>query len=161
MYDASFLYFFCLLKGFYKAGLGTTSPIFSLEDHFDGSKPLVWADNTNGTGYISGKDIMNHVVTNFSSKQRAGIYEASSSGLNKRCVMNFSGGSSCYIAVTFDSIPPTSSNGSLGVQYTIRSDEGIYQVDVFRHTSALETKAIPLQWAIDNVCSNLALLPSI
>ena len=139
--------------------MGTISPIFSLEDHFDGSKPLVWADNTNGTGYISGKDIMNHVVTNFNLIQRAGIYEASSSELNKRCVMNFSGRSSCYITVTFDSIPPTSSNGSLGLQYTIRSDEGIYQVDVFRHTSALETKAIPLQWAIDNVCNNLALLP--
>ena len=102
---------------------------------------------------------MNLVVTNFSSRQRAGIHEASSSELNKRCVLNFSGGSSCYITVTFDSIPPTSSNGSLGLEYTIRSDEGIYQVDVFRHTSALETKVIPFQWAIDHVCSDSPFLP--
>lgn len=139
--------------------MGTASPLPSLEDHFDGLKPLVWADNTNGTGYISGKDIMNHVMANFSSRQLAGIYEANSSELNKRCVLNFSGGSSCYITVTFESIPPTSSNGSLGLEYTIRSDEGIYQVDVFRHTSGLETKVIPLQWAIDHVCGNSACFP--
>jgi len=38
------------------------------------------------------------------------------------------------------------------VDYTISADEGLIYIDVYDHTSDFETRILPLQWAIDQVC---------
>lgn len=40
---------------------------------------------------------------------------------------------------------------TVGVNYTIMVDGGLFHVDVVRHTSDYEERVLPLQWAIDSV----------
>ncbi|CAA7265339.1 unnamed protein product [Cyclocybe aegerita] len=60
-------------------GLGTIVPIFRLEHQFDGSRPLVWVDNTDRNGFISAQGIMNQVSANFNEKQHSALKEVTSS----------------------------------------------------------------------------------
>ncbi|KDR85851.1 hypothetical protein GALMADRAFT_389530 [Galerina marginata CBS 339.88] len=137
-------------------GLGNAVPIFRVQDHFDGSRPIVWADNSGGSGYISAKNIMSHVTANFTSKQLAGVMQVQSDqALSDSCLSNFNGASGCFITVSFDAIPTASPSDIRALNYTIRSDYGSHHVDVAKHTSDLETKVIPMQWAIDQAIIEL------
>lgn len=134
--------------------MGSPAPVFRVQDHFDGSKPIFWVDNTGGNGYISAKDIMGHVTSNFTTKQLASIHQLQDDQvLGDTCKSNFNGGSACFITITFDEIP--TENDILPLNYTIRSDNGAFYVDVTKHRSDLETRIIPMQWAIDQVTNSM------
>ncbi|KAF9011272.1 hypothetical protein BDQ17DRAFT_1537998 [Cyathus striatus] len=139
--------FFARVNGL---GLGTIAPIPRIRDVFDGSHPLVWADTTNGTGFVSTKDIMAKVTDGFSAAQLAGIKQVDSlQALVDECVANFNGVSRCFTTLTFDYIPTSIRNDFGSFNYTIRTDQSIGSINVYKHTSGLETRFHALQWAVD------------
>jgi len=66
------------------------------------------------------------------------------------CQENFSGFSECWAAVIFSDI-----NGFTGVNYTIRADAGLRYINVFSHSSDVEQRVLPLQWALDSAIISL------
>ncbi|KAH9486190.1 ABC transporter A family member 2 [Psilocybe cubensis] len=137
-------------------GLGTPARVFGVGDHFDGSRPIVWSDNSNGTGYIHGKDIMSHVTSGFSSRQLKGVIEVEdTASLFDICISNANGASPCFVALTFEDIPTASTSDKRPLNYTFWAGSGAYRVDVLKHTSDLETVLLPLQWAVDQAIIEL------
>ncbi|PPR02359.1 hypothetical protein CVT24_011703 [Panaeolus cyanescens] len=137
-------------------GVGTAIPLFAPQDHFDGSRPIIWMDQTDGSGFVKAEDIMKHVTSNFTTRQLQAVREVSSMDeLTRACVTNFGGASNCYLAVTFEGIPRAPDQGLGNVNYTIRGDDGAYRIDVLKHTSGYETKVAPMQWAIDRAIIEL------
>lgn len=133
--------------------MGTPVSLYHVEDHFDGSKPLVWVDTTDGSGYIKAQDIMSLVTAGFTtSKQRNAVLNVPTlESLFNICISNANGASGCFMALSFDGIPRADKADNRAINYTLRGDGGAFFVDVARHTSDLETRLIPLQWAIDQV----------
>jgi len=43
------------------------------------------------------------------------------------------------------------------INYTISADGGLSYINVYSHTSDFETRILPLQWAIDQVCVSFVL----
>ncbi|KAI0066620.1 P-loop containing nucleoside triphosphate hydrolase protein [Artomyces pyxidatus] len=137
-------------------GLGTAISVFDLDSKFDGSLSLVWADGTNGTGTPSPDDIMSRVTRDFSPRQlRAVKRVASPDDIPATCPQNFNLFSECFAAIAFNSLPPTTNNASLPVNYTIRADGGLFHIDVKRHNSDYELRVLPLQWAVDKAIIEL------
>ena len=128
-------------------------PVPRLIDVFDGSLALVWADGTNGTGSNpSASDIISHITSGFSSKQLSAVRKLDSpENIPSTCPQNFNLFSECFAAVAFNSLPGPSQ--SLPLNYTLRADGGLFHIDVTRHNSDYEKRLLPLQWAVDSVCS--------
>ncbi|KAJ3722293.1 P-loop containing nucleoside triphosphate hydrolase protein [Lentinula raphanica] len=136
-------------------GIGNPIPVYRLQDRFDGSISLVWADGTNSssTGGITPTDIISHISTNFSTTQRNAIRKvASPSDIPSECPQNFNLFSECFAAVAFFDLP---SPGSGSINYTILADGGLVHIDVVKHTSDFEERILPLQWAIDQAIVEL------
>lgn len=66
------------------------------------------------------------------------------------CQQNFNGFSECWASVIFYDI-----TGFSGVNYTIRADAGLRYINVFGHTSDVEQRVLPLQWALDSAIISL------
>jgi hypothetical protein len=140
----------CLI--FIKYGLGEPAPIYSLVSQFDGSKPLVWADGTNGTSNPSPSDIIARITSNFTSTQLAGVKRVSNfSDISSSCAQNFNALSSCFSGLGFTNIPSVHAAGAPPVNYTIFADAGLSHIDVEHHMSDFERRIFPLQWAVDQV----------
>ncbi|KAF9067262.1 P-loop containing nucleoside triphosphate hydrolase protein [Rhodocollybia butyracea] len=137
-------------------GIGNPIPIYRLQDQFDGTLSLIWADGTtnSSSGGVTPTDIMSKISSNLSSsRQRNAIRKvASPSAIPSECPQNFNLISECFAAVSFFDIP---SPGTGSVNYTIQADGGLVHVDVVRHTSDFEKRILPLQWAIDQAIVEL------
>ena len=116
---------------------------------YDPALAFVWSDNTNGTTNPSPKDIMARVLSGFSDKQLGSVRQLAVKDVGSTCLQNFLGTSSCFAAVSFESIPAAGVNQTLN--YTIRYDSSLGWVDVKNHKSDFERRILPLQWAIDRV----------
>ncbi|PCH34380.1 nucleoside triphosphate hydrolase protein [Wolfiporia cocos MD-104 SS10] len=138
-------------------GLGTAIATPRLIDEYDGSMALVWADATDGTGNPSADDIMSHVTSGFSAGQLAGIKKVDQYDIPATCPENFNGFSECYAAVVFNYLPDASSNETVlqPINYTLRADDGLYYINVVKHTSSYEERVLPLQWAVDSAIIEL------
>jgi ATP-binding cassette, subfamily A (ABC1), member 3 len=66
------------------------------------------------------------------------------------CQQNFNGYSECWAAVVFTDI-----EGFQGVNYTIRADAGLRYINVAKHTSEVDVRLLPLQWALDSAIVSL------
>lgn len=144
--------------------MGTISPVLRIQDAFEGSQPIVWADNTDGTGFITATDIMNQFSKNFTSKQRNALKEVENTDqVRSTCILNFSGASGCFSTITFDTIPTASLNDSRPVAYTVRYDNGaeVQNVDVTKLNNVFETKLLAVQWALDQASVSLDYLTCI
>lgn len=136
-------------------GIGSPVPIRPLNEAFDGSLTLVWADATNGARSPTPQDIMAHITRDFNSRQLGAIKRMNSpSDIPSACPQNFNLYSECFAAVAFNSWP-TSENGSLPLNYTIRADGGLAYIDVVKHTSDYELRLLPLQFAVDQAIIEL------
>ncbi|KAI0947262.1 hypothetical protein AcV7_009727 [Taiwanofungus camphoratus] len=139
-------------------GIGTAIPVPSLVNKFDGTLTLVWADATNGTGSPSADDIMAHVTSGFSPNQLNAVKKVDSpDDVPATCPENWNGYSACFGAIVFNSLPTSSNNitAARSVNYTIRADEGLYYINVVKHTSGYEERVMPLQWAVDSAITEL------
>ncbi|KIM38139.1 hypothetical protein M413DRAFT_420628 [Hebeloma cylindrosporum] len=137
-------------------GLGEPASIYAIDDQFDGSKSLVWADGTNGASNPSPFQIIARITSNFTSTQLAGVKEvANLSDISASCPQNFNALSSCFAGVGFTDIPSVDAPGTRPVNYTIFSDAGLSSIDVEHHTSDFETRIFPLQWAVDQAIIEL------
>ncbi|KAJ3739785.1 hypothetical protein DFH05DRAFT_1530053 [Lentinula detonsa] len=136
-------------------GIGNPIPVYRLQDRFDGSISLVWADGTNSssTGGVTSADIISHISSNFNDVQRNAIRKvASPSDIPSECPQNFNLFSECFAAVAFFDLP---SPGAGSINYTIQADGGLVHIDVVKHTSDFEERILPLQWAIDQAIVEL------
>lgn len=116
---------------------------------FDGSLALVWVDGSDGTGSPTAQDVMSHVTSGFSSHQLQAVVQLDNpADIPSRCPENFNLFSTCFAAVTFNSLP-SSTNAS--ANYTMNADGGLGLINVVAHTSDYELRLLPLQWAIDSV----------
>ena len=70
------------------------------------------------------------------------------------CPQNFNQFSECFAAVVFHDIQ--SGSNITGFNYTIRGDAGLGYVNVQKHTSDLELRILPLQWALDEAIITLS-----
>ncbi|KAH9948219.1 P-loop containing nucleoside triphosphate hydrolase protein [Amylocystis lapponica] len=144
-------------------GLGSTVLVRNLSDAYDPSLALIWADGTNGTGTPSAEDIMSKVTRGFSLSQLASVRKVDSpDDISPSCPENYNGYSECFGAVEFQSLPglPTQASGSgtnvtTAFNYTLRLDQGLFYINVAKHTSDYEKRVIPLQWAIDSAIIEL------
>ncbi|KAF9479407.1 P-loop containing nucleoside triphosphate hydrolase protein [Pholiota conissans] len=138
-------------------GLGTISPVLQIQDAFDGSRPLVWADNTNGTGFITAKAIMGQISKNFTLKQLNALKEVENTQqVQQACLLNFNGASGCFSTVTFETIPTTAGSDNRSVEYIIRYDDGVQHINIAKHDTDFETKLLAVQWAIDQAVIELS-----
>lgn len=90
---------------------------------------------------------MDRVTKDFSAKQLGSVFKTDYSELATLCRENFAGSSSCFAAVSFEALPAEGSNGGQTLNYTIRADSGLNYIDVKGHTSDIEKRILPLQWA--------------
>ncbi|KAJ3806238.1 hypothetical protein F5876DRAFT_91149 [Lentinula aff. lateritia] len=136
-------------------GIGNPIPVYRLQDRFDGSISLVWADGTNisSTSGVTPTAIISHISSDFNDAQRNAIRKvASPSAIPSQCPQNFNLFSECFAAVAFYDIP---SLGTGPINYTILADGGLVHIDVVKHTSDFEERILPLQWAIDQAIVEL------
>lgn len=136
----------------FQGGVGPEATLQRIDQTYDGSRPFVWADNTGGAGFITAANIMDHVTVNFTEKQRANFRKLNSTDdVRDTCILNFSGASSCFAAITFEAIPTDAVTDARGINYTIHTDTQFFNVDVKRHDNEFDARILPLQWGIDRV----------
>jgi ATP-binding cassette, subfamily A (ABC1), member 3 len=94
---------------------------------------------------------MTRVTSGFADWQLATVQQLETrEQIPPSCQQNFNGFSECWASVIFDDI-----TGFTGVNYTIRADAGLRYIDVFGHTSDVEQRVLPLQWALDSAIISL------
>ncbi|KAJ7584352.1 hypothetical protein C8J56DRAFT_950802 [Mycena floridula] len=136
-------------------GIGDPISVLPLQQQFDGSFALMWADGTDGSSSPSPDQIMSHITAGFNSAQLRAISKLGSpDDIPAACPQNFNGFSECFAAVAFTSIP-ANGNATNPVIYTILADSGLFHIDVVRHSSDYERRILPLQWAIDQAIIEL------
>ncbi|KAJ3895377.1 hypothetical protein GG344DRAFT_73232 [Lentinula edodes] len=111
-------------------GIGNPIPVYRLQDRFDGSISLVWADGTNisSTSGVTPTAIISHISSDFNDAQRNAIRKvASPSAIPSQCPQNFNLFSECFAAVAFYDIP---SPGTGPINYTILADGGLAIVEL-------------------------------
>jgi ATP-binding cassette, subfamily A (ABC1), member 3 len=141
-----------ILSVYLQNGVGNPVPIVALEDRFDPSLSLVWADLTSGSSNPSASDIMAEVTAGFTTSQLNAVKQVSSEDeVLDTCPQNYQLVSRCFAAVLFDQLPQ--SVNSSNISYTIRADMGLFRIDVVKHASDFEKRILPLQWALDSVYS--------
>lgn len=130
--------------------------MYNLQDQFDGSLTLVWADGTNGTGTPSAEQVMAHITSNFTSNQLQAVMQvATPADIPTQCPQNFDLTSQCFAGIAFNYLPMNATDPK-PVNYTISADGGLVYINVISHTSDFETRILPLQWALDQVTHSLA-----
>jgi ATP-binding cassette subfamily A (ABC1) protein 3 len=113
---------------------------------------LVWADGTNGTGTPSADQVIARITNNFGPNQLHAVKQvASHADIPSQCPQNFISFSECFAAISFNYLPMNATD-TTPINYTISADGGLIYIDVYSHTSDFETRILPLQWAIDQVC---------
>ncbi|KAH6912560.1 nod factor export ATP-binding protein I [Coprinopsis sp. MPI-PUGE-AT-0042] len=145
-------------------GIGNPLAIRGLQEQFgDGSRPLVWADATNGTVSPTPEEIMDHVKATLSPEQQRGVRQVSSQyDIREACPIDLSRSPRCFFAVSFDSISDRLVNNTQGtslVDYTFFIPPNAlwpWEVDVKNHETYEEQTSHPVQWAIDQAIIELA-----
>ncbi|TFK56402.1 P-loop containing nucleoside triphosphate hydrolase protein [Heliocybe sulcata] len=137
-------------------GIGSPVPVRSLGDAFDGSMALIWADSTNGTSRSpTPEDIIARITRGFSSYQLNAVKRVDTpDDIPAQCPQNFNLYSECFAAIAFNGWP-TSGNGTLPMDYTIRADAGLAHIDAVNHLSDYELRLLPLQFAVDQAIIEL------
>jgi hypothetical protein len=132
-------------------GFGEPSSVANLADVFDGSRLLIWADGTQGTGDPSALSIISHITKEFNDKQLDAVKQVPSrNDIRTACPQNFLLSSGCFAAISFEALPK---NGSArrSFNYSILADGGLTHIDVPQHASDYERRIMPIQWAVDSV----------
>ncbi|KAG1879528.1 hypothetical protein C8R48DRAFT_589537 [Suillus tomentosus] len=136
-------------------GFGSPISVYNLQDQFDGSLTLVWADGTNGTGTPSAEQVMAHITSNFTSNQLQAVMQvATPADIPTQCPQNFDLTSQCFAGIAFNYLPMNATDPK-PVNYTISADGGLVYINVISHTSDFETRILPLQWALDQAIIEL------
>ncbi|KAG2067404.1 P-loop containing nucleoside triphosphate hydrolase protein [Suillus decipiens] len=136
-------------------GIGSPVSVYNLQDQFDGSLALVWADGTNGTGIPSAEQVMAHITTNFTPNQLQAVKQvATPADIPAQCPQNFDLTSQCFAGIAFNYLPMNATDMT-PISYTISADGGLIYVNVISHTSSFETRILPLQWALDQAIIEL------
>ena len=92
---------------------------------------------------------MSRVTRDFTPAQLSAVQQLESpDDIVDSCPQNFNLFSECFAAIAFNDIPESGP-----INYTIRADGGLFYINVEKHTSDFELRVLPLQWAIDQVCS--------
>lgn len=138
-------------------GLGSPLAIKQFADVFpsDGSLAFIWVDATaqNVSTSPTPRDIITSITRDFTPRQLSAVRQvASKDEVPPACPQNFNLVSECYAAIVFDSIPASSNDTDNTVRYTIRADGGLFYINVVKHTSDVEQRILPIQWAVDRVC---------
>ncbi|KAL0954635.1 hypothetical protein HGRIS_003590 [Hohenbuehelia grisea] len=135
-------------------GLGTAIPVLTLHDQYDASLKFIWADATSGTSSPSASQIVERISAGFNKAQFQRMKQVlNPADIETECQPNFKQISDCWAAVIFNDAP--SNNNDTSIAYTIRADGGLTFIDVTRHTSDVEQRILPLQWAIDQAIIEL------
>ncbi|KAJ6554510.1 hypothetical protein B0H19DRAFT_1262854 [Mycena capillaripes] len=128
-------------------GIGEPAAVRTVQEELKGGQKLIWLDATDGNGAPSPTAIMARVTNGLSSSQLNSVKQVSTSDqLLAECIPNFNGFSDCYAAVVFRDIPQ---NQSAPIIYDFLADSGLGRIDVEHHNGDVETRVMPLQWAID------------
>ncbi|KAH6912548.1 nod factor export ATP-binding protein I, partial [Coprinopsis sp. MPI-PUGE-AT-0042] len=135
-------------------GIGDPLAVRSLRAQFgDGSRPLVWADGSNGLGSPTAQEIMDRVASQLTPQQRLGVRRISSpDGIQDECPIDLHRSPRCFLAVSFDLI---SAEGSSFVNYTLYSKQVNGHVDVKNHQTFQDETILPVQWALDQAIIEL------
>lgn len=136
-------------------GIGTTTSIPSLASVFQSGYHLYWVDATTGssTSNASPQDIMSRVTQDFAPWQLAAVQQLESpADIPPACQQNFNGYSECWAAILFSDVEGFNERS---INYTIRADAGLWYVNVQQHTSDVEVRVLPLQWALDSAIISL------
>ncbi|KZT61334.1 P-loop containing nucleoside triphosphate hydrolase protein [Calocera cornea HHB12733] len=131
-------------------GQGTPAPIQNLTDTYTTGN-LVWVDATTNVSnqLVTPAEIMQSVQKGFSSWQQSQVVQLpTSDSIPYYCPENFNLRSTCFAGIVFNSVP--SPDGTVKMNYTLRGDSGLINVDVWNHNSDYELRFFPLQWAIDS-----------
>lgn len=140
-----------MLKFIVQLGVGPPAAISPLADVYQTGYHFYWVDGTNGSATPAPKDIMARVTSGFAPWQLDTVKQLNSPGdIPPACQQNFNGFSECWASVVFSDIA-----GFTGVNYTIRADAGLRYIDVEKHTSDVEERVLPLQWALDSAIISL------
>ncbi|KAG1840268.1 hypothetical protein DFJ58DRAFT_858320 [Suillus subalutaceus] len=136
-------------------GFGSPISVYNLQNEFDGSLTLVWADGTNGTGTPSAEQVMARITSNFTSNQLQAVMQvATPADIPTQCPQNFDLTSQCFAGIAFNYLPMNATD-TTPINYTISADAGLVYVNVISHTSDFETRILPLQWALDQAIIEL------
>ncbi|KIK34697.1 hypothetical protein CY34DRAFT_621910, partial [Suillus luteus UH-Slu-Lm8-n1] len=136
-------------------GFGSPISVYNLQNQFDGSLALVWADGTNGTGTPSAEQIMARITSNFTPNQLQAVKQvATPADIPPQCPQNFDLSSQCFAGIAFNYLPMNATD-TIPINYTISADGGLLYINVYSHTSDFETRILPLQWALDQAIIEL------
>lgn len=134
-------------NSFLQLGIADPAPLRQLNQEFDGSLKLVWADTTNGTSSPTAQEIMDRVAAGFSDQQRGAMMKVDTpQAIVDECPQNFNLFSRCFAALSFQAIPEAGT-----INYTIYADQGLSYIDVEDHAGDFQKRLFPLQWAVDHV----------
>ena len=98
---------------------------------------------------------MARITSNFTPNQLLAVKQvASPADIPSQCPQNFKFFSECFAAIAFNYLPMNATD-TTPINYTISADAGLIYINVYSHTSDFETRILPLQWAIDQVCVSL------
>ncbi|KZP00844.1 P-loop containing nucleoside triphosphate hydrolase protein [Calocera viscosa TUFC12733] len=131
-------------------GQGTPAPIQNLTNTFTNGN-LAWVDATTNVSnqLYTPSEIMQSVTKGFSSYQQSQVVQLpTSDSIPYFCPENFNLRSTCFAGIVFNSVP--SPDGAVKLNYTLRGDSGLINVDVWNHDSDYELRFFPLQWTIDS-----------
>ncbi|KIM34443.1 hypothetical protein M408DRAFT_60324 [Serendipita vermifera MAFF 305830] len=132
-------------------GTGAPTAISSLESVYQSGYHFYWVDATNGSSTPTPRDIMSRVTSGFAPWQLETVQELDSpEDIAPACQQNFNGFSECWAGIVFSDI-----DGFSGINYTLRVDAGLRYIDVEKHTSDVEQRVLPLQWALDSAIISL------
>jgi len=136
-------------------GIYAPAAVRSFAETFDPAYKFVWADATTSQTSPSPIDIINRITSGFSDTQLSAVRRVETANdVPISCPQNFNQFSECYAAVVFHDIQ--SGSNIQGLNYTIRADAGLAYVDVENHTSDVELRILPLQWALDEAIITLS-----
>jgi ATP-binding cassette subfamily A (ABC1) protein 3 len=127
----------------------------NFRETFDPAYKFVWADATTSQTSPSPVDIINRITSGFSDKQLSAVHRVETANdVPASCPQNFNQFSECFAAVVFYDVQ--SGSNIKGFNYTIRADGGLAYINVEKHTSDLELRILPLQWALDEAIITLS-----
>lgn len=136
-------------------GISEPAAVRTFAETFDPSYKFVWADATTSQTSPSPVDIINRITSGFSDKQLSAVHRVETADdVPISCPQNFNQFSECFVAVVFYDVQ--SGSNIKGFNYTIRGDAGLAYINVEKHTSDLELRVLPLQWALDEAIITLS-----
>jgi hypothetical protein len=122
------------------------APVTNLQDAFNGRHPVIWANISNKTRFISSKDVMVHVPAGFSSSQLNAVKEVT----DVDAIFDNCPPKKCFATIYFEDFPVSRDDTGRSFNYMMMTDPGRYDMRIDHNTWA-EKKILPLQLAIDQV----------